>query len=77
MDSEIALRGKGVGKYRQIACVSQPVPAILPPGDFRPGHLFPSNLANPKESQPAEITQLLFQSASKTELEFALGDHSS
>jgi len=40
-------------------------PAILPPGDFRPGHLFPSNLANPKESQPAEITQLLFQSASK------------
>jgi transposase len=42
----------------------QPVPAILPSGDFRPGHLFPSNLANPKESQPAEITQLLFQSAS-------------
>ena len=56
-------------RIRQIACVSQPVPAILPPGDFRLGHLFPSNLANPKESQPAEITQLLFQSASK--LDFA------
>lgn len=27
--------------------------------------MLPSNLANPKESQPAEITQLLFQSASK------------
>jgi len=29
--------------------------------------VLPSNLANPKESQPAEITQLLFQSASKDE----------
>jgi len=27
--------------------------------------VLPSNLANPKESQPAEITQLLFQSASE------------
>jgi hypothetical protein len=31
--------------------------------------VLPSNLANPKESQPAEITQLLFQSASQ--LDFA------
>jgi hypothetical protein len=31
--------------------------------------VLPSNLANPKESQPAEITQLLFQSVS--ELDFA------
>jgi hypothetical protein len=31
--------------------------------------VLPSNLANPKEAQPAEITQLLFQSASK--LDFA------
>jgi hypothetical protein len=34
--------------------------------DFSPGHrALPRNLANPKESQPAQITQLLFQSGSK------------
>jgi transposase len=33
--------------------------------DFGPGHPFPSNLVNPKESQPTEITQLLFRSGSK------------
>ena len=34
--------------------------------DFSPGHrALPRIFANPKESQPAEITQLLFQSGSK------------
>jgi hypothetical protein len=50
---------------RQIACVTQPVTPIFAAGDFSPGHKISSNLANPKESQPAEITQLLFQSASQ------------
>src|SRR5882724_3720420 len=35
--------------------------------DFSPGHRAPPRIfANPKESQLAEITQLLFQSGSKT-----------
>jgi hypothetical protein len=34
--------------------------------DFSPSHrALPRIFANPKESQPAEITQLLFQSGSK------------
>jgi len=39
--------------------------------------VLPSNLANPKESQPAEITQLLFQSASKlnARVELVARDH--
>ena len=39
--------------------------------DFSPGHrALPRIFANPKESQPAEITQLLFQSGSKTKFAF-------
>jgi putative transposase len=38
----------------------------MSPSDFSPGHrALPRIFANPKESQPAEITQLLFQSGSK------------
>ncbi|MGA2998804.1 hypothetical protein, partial [Bradyrhizobium sp.] len=39
---------------------------IMSASDFSPGHrALPRIFANPKESQLAEITQLLFQSGSK------------
>jgi hypothetical protein len=41
--------------------------SILSTSDFSPNHrALPRIFANPKESQLAEITQLLFQSGSKT-----------
>ena len=39
----------------QIARVALAIPPIVALGDFRPGHMSPSNLANPKESQLCEI----------------------
>ena len=48
----------------------------MPASDFSPGHrALPRTFANPKESQLAEITQLLFQSAlRKTSEKSHIGD---
>ena len=49
---------------RRIACILQSVPPILRPSDFSPGHLRDSvSLRNTTESQPTEITQLIFGQA--------------
>ena len=51
----------------RIAFISQAIAPIMSASDFSPGHrALPRIFANPKESQLAEITQLLFQSGSKT-----------
>src|SRR5450759_2395821 len=49
----------------RIASISQALAPIMSTSDFSPGHrALPRIFANPKESQLAEITQLLFQSGS-------------
>src|ERR1022692_3982109 len=49
--------------------LSQATAPIMSTSDFSPDHrALPRIFANPKESQLAEITQLLFQSGSKTAL---------
>src|SRR3954471_22672547 len=49
-----------------IASISQALTPIMSASDFSPDHrALPRMFANPKESQLAEITQLLFQSGSK------------
>jgi len=68
--------GRGWGRHqrlqqrpfaiRQIACLAKPRPHILAASDFGSGHReLPRIFANPMESQPTEITQLLFRSGSK------------
>lgn len=50
----------------QLVCLAQPRPHILAASDFGSGHReLPRIFANPMESQPTEITQLLFRSGSK------------
>src|ERR1700752_3070229 len=45
----------------QIACVAQPIALILDASDFGPRHrALPRIFANPKESQPTEITHSFF-----------------
>jgi hypothetical protein len=55
-----------------IACVTQTITLILPAGDFGPWHrALPRIFANPKESQPAEITHFFFSQALRMRSEFA------
>ena len=55
-------------RIRRIAFIPQALASIMSTSDFSPDHrALPRIFANPKESQPAEITQLLFQSGSKLE----------
>src|ERR1700686_4778996 len=52
-------------RIRRIAFIPQALASIMSTSDFSPGHrALPRIFANPKESQPTEITQLLFQSGS-------------
>src|SRR5712672_4009718 len=51
-------------RIRHIACVPQPTTSILRTSDFSPWHgALPRIFANPKESQPAEITHCFFGQA--------------
>ncbi len=60
-------------RIRHIACVPQPTTSILRTGDFSPWHgALPRIFANPKESQPAEITHCFFGQALRTRYALAL-----
>jgi hypothetical protein len=52
--------------FELLAFIPQALASIMSTSDFNPDHrALPRIFANPKESQLAEITQLLFQSGSK------------
>ena len=54
-------------RISQIACVAQPIALILNASDFGPRHrALPRIFANPKESQPTEITHCFFGQALST-----------
>src|SRR5258705_10246978 len=62
-------------RIRHIACVAQPTASILRTRDFSPWHgALPRIFANPKESQPAEITHCFFGQALRMREEYAEAD---
>jgi hypothetical protein len=56
-------------RIRHIACIAESVASILRTSDFSPRHrALPRIFANPKESQPAQITHSFFGQALRSEL---------